>query len=47
MLLREDLKDEDIPHRMKMTSMIRQAFEAWRAALHEELSVRIHLALTD
>ena len=44
MLLREDLKDEDIPHRTEMT---RQAFEARRAALHEELSVRIHLALAD
>ena len=47
MLLHEDLKDKDILHRTKMTSMIKQVFEVRRAALHEELSVRIHLALAD
>ena len=47
MLLHEDLEDEDILHRTRMSSMIKQVFEVWRAALHKELSIRIHLALTD
>ncbi|EPS92715.1 hypothetical protein FOMPIDRAFT_24463, partial [Fomitopsis schrenkii] len=32
------LKDEDIPHRTKMTALIREAFEAQREELKKELS---------
>jgi hypothetical protein len=41
LLMREDLKEKDIPHRTKIRESIIKSWESWFRTLKTELSVRL------